>query len=64
MVASYFVGDVNYDCNQTDKSSRLVDPCAAFIQSSMPASSVPTNLVSYNLLLFIHLFVFIWCFLV
>nr|XP_027188819.1 uncharacterized protein LOC101514217 isoform X2 [Cicer arietinum] len=41
-------GDVNYGCYQADKSSRLVDPCAAFNQSSvpanMPSNSVPTYL--------------------
>ncbi|TKY64886.1 putative zinc-finger domain [Spatholobus suberectus] len=40
-------GDVNYGCNQTVKSSRLVDPCVAFNQNAVPAnmssSSVPKN---------------------
>jgi hypothetical protein len=59
--SSYFVGDVNNGCNQIDKNSRPVDPCAAFNQSAMPgnmpSSSVPTNLVSYKLP-FIHLYLF------
>uniref|UniRef100_A0A0R0F5L3 Putative zinc-finger domain-containing protein n=1 Tax=Glycine max TaxID=3847 RepID=A0A0R0F5L3_SOYBN len=40
-------GDGNYGCNQTEKSSRLVDPSVAFNQNALPANmssnSVPKN---------------------
>ncbi|XP_058736605.1 uncharacterized protein LOC131609007 isoform X3 [Vicia villosa] len=51
-------GDVNYGCNQTGKSSSLVDPCATFNQNAIPAnlpsSCAPTNLALSNAVLVNH----------
>nr|KYP50759.1 hypothetical protein KK1_027449 [Cajanus cajan] len=53
-------GDVNYRLNQTEKSSRLLDPCVAFNQNAVPANissnSVPKNFeaLSNNTVLFNH----------
>ncbi|RDX80061.1 hypothetical protein CR513_39418, partial [Mucuna pruriens] len=40
-------GDVNYGCNQTEKSSRLVDHCVAFNQNAVPAN-MSSNCVPKN----------------
>ncbi|KAK7394229.1 hypothetical protein VNO78_14751 [Psophocarpus tetragonolobus] len=46
-------GDVNYGCNQTEKSIRLVDPCVAFNQNVVPAN-MSSNGVPKNFGLFIY----------
>ncbi|KAK7340866.1 hypothetical protein VNO77_21582 [Canavalia gladiata] len=45
-------GDVNYGCNQTEKSNEQVDHCVAFKQNAVPANlssnSVPKNFEAFS----------------